>query len=95
MPILPLKFPGDVLKKLFVKRAAVLRPFPEEQKTIDIGSYSTDSRLIRRELGWQPRVEFAEGIRRSIEYYRSELVYYLSPDDGKPSCALDGLPVTV
>ena len=54
-------------------------PFPEEQKGIDIGSYSTDSTRIREELGWQPQVDFEEGVRRTIEYYRGVLPHYLSP----------------
>jgi UDP-glucose 4-epimerase len=73
----------------------ILRPFPEEQKAIDIGSYATDSTLIGRELGWRPRVGFAEGVRQSLDYYRRERAHYLSPVGGKLSCALDGLPVTV
>ena len=72
----------------------ILRPFPEEQKAIDIGSYATDSSLIGRELGWRPRIGFTEGIRKSIEYYRNTLAHYL-PADGKPACPLDGMRVTV
>jgi UDP-glucose 4-epimerase len=71
----------------------VLRPFPAEHKSIDIGSYSTDTTLIRRELGWQPRVSFSEGARRSIDYYRGELAHYLG--DGADACALDGRPLAV
>jgi len=33
--------------------------------------YALDSSKIRRELGWQPEVPFEEGIRRTIEWYRS------------------------
>lgn len=71
----------------------VFRPFPEEHKSIDIGSYSTDTTRIRRELGWKPKVEFAEGARRSVEYYRETLPHYLP--DALPECALDGRPVAV
>ena len=71
----------------------IFKPFPEEQKSIDIGSYFTDTARIRRELGWEPKVGFPEGIRRSLAYYRSEIANYLR--DGKPSCALDGQPIAV
>jgi len=57
----------------------VLRPFPEERKRIDTGSYSTDITRIREELGWRPRVTFAEGIASSLEYFRRE-----PPDRLKP-----------
>jgi len=32
--------------------------------------YALDSRKIRRELGWQPRVSFEDGIVRTIDWYR-------------------------
>jgi dTDP-glucose 4,6-dehydratase len=33
--------------------------------------YALDSAKIRHELGWQPRVSFEDGIRRTIDWYRS------------------------
>jgi len=33
--------------------------------------YALDSSKIRRELGWRPEVSFADGIRRTIDWYRS------------------------
>jgi dTDP-glucose 4,6-dehydratase len=33
--------------------------------------YALDSSKIQRELGWQPRVSFADGIRRTIDWYSS------------------------
>jgi nucleoside-diphosphate-sugar epimerase len=47
-----------------------LRPFPEERKKIDIGSYRTDSRRIQAELGWTPRVQFEDGIALTLAHYR-------------------------
>jgi len=32
--------------------------------------YALDSSKIQRELGWQPQVLFADGIRRTIDWYR-------------------------
>lgn len=64
------------------------RPFPEERKAIDIGSYYTDSSLIERELGWKPRVRFEDGIVRTLEFYRRELVHYLDPSQPNPECDL-------
>jgi nucleoside-diphosphate-sugar epimerase len=59
----------------------VCRPFPAEHKGIDIGSYCSDSTRIREELGWQPKIGFAEGIRRSLEYFQRELPHYLPASD--------------
>jgi dTDP-glucose 4,6-dehydratase len=32
--------------------------------------YSLSSEKIRWELGWEPRVRFAEGLERTVEWYR-------------------------
>jgi len=53
------------------------RPFPEGHKSIDIGSFSTDNSLIRETLGWEPQIPFAEGARRTLEYYREHQGHYL------------------
>jgi UDP-glucose 4-epimerase len=45
-------------------------PFPEDRRQIDIGSYYGDYSKIKLALGWQPRVPLAEGLRRTVEYYR-------------------------
>jgi nucleoside-diphosphate-sugar epimerase len=64
------------------------RPFPGEIQAIDIGSYYTDSGRAARELQWTPRIAFADGIRRTIEYYRGELNHYLDPAHPDPACKM-------
>lgn len=53
-----------------------LVPFPPERKSIDIGDYYGDWARAREILGWQPRVLLAEGLQRSLEYYRSNGAVY-------------------
>ncbi len=53
------------------------RPFPREHKSIDIGSYTTDSSRILRDLGWRPQVRFRQGIARSLEFFRRRWQHYL------------------
>lgn len=55
----------------------VAKPFPPERKRIDIGSYHANSSRFEREFGWRPGVLFADGIRRSIEWYREHWDRYL------------------
>ena len=54
-----------------------IREFPAERKRIDIGDFITDDRRFRAISGWRPRVRLADGLRRSLEYYRRHLPRYL------------------
>jgi UDP-glucose 4-epimerase len=45
-------------------------PFPDDRKVIDIGDYYGDFRRIRDELGWEPMVRLAEGLARTLAFYR-------------------------
>ena len=51
-------------------------PFPPDRKPIDIGDYYADYRMIRGKLGWQPRVNLREGLRRTLEFYRANRTPY-------------------
>jgi nucleoside-diphosphate-sugar epimerase len=64
------------------------RPFPEDHRAIDIGSYRTDSRRIVRELGWEQKVAFADGLARTLEFYKCELPHYLDPNEPNPPCKM-------
>jgi UDP-glucose 4-epimerase len=52
-------------------------PWPPDRDAIDIGSYYGDSSKAKRLLGWEPRTPFADGIRKTIEFYRSHGSRYL------------------
>ena len=54
-----------------------IREFPAERKRIDIGDFVTDDRRFRAISGWRPRVPLAEGLHRSLDYYRRYLACYL------------------
>lgn len=51
-------------------------PFPPERKAIDIGDYYSDFGLARSELGWAPRIGLAEGLTRSLTYFRQHREHY-------------------
>jgi UDP-glucose 4-epimerase len=53
------------------------REFPAERARIDIGSYHADDHAFRNATGWVPGVSLAEGIRRSLDWYRPRLAAYL------------------
>jgi UDP-glucose 4-epimerase len=51
-------------------------PFPPDRKSIDIGDYYADYRLIQGRLGWRPKVALRDGLARTLAFYREEKEYY-------------------
>jgi UDP-glucose 4-epimerase len=54
-----------------------LRDFPPDRRAIDIGDYEADDRLFRGLTGWRPRVDLAQGLARTLAYFRPRLAEYL------------------
>jgi UDP-glucose 4-epimerase len=54
-----------------------VREFPPERKRIDIGDFLTDDSRFRALSGWRPRCPLADGLRRSLDYYRTHIASYL------------------
>jgi len=54
-----------------------VREFPAERKRIDIGDFITCDRRFRELAHWQPRLSLAEGLARSLDYYRRNLALYV------------------
>jgi nucleoside-diphosphate-sugar epimerase len=52
-------------------------PWPPDRDAIDIGSYFGDSSKAKRVLGWSPEVTFADGVERTVAFYREHLSRYL------------------
>jgi len=53
-----------------------LVPWPEERRRIDIGSVYLDRSRIERVCGWEPRVGLAEGLERTLAFYRRYRDHY-------------------
>ena len=51
--------------------------WPPEKKRIDIGSFYSDSTKFRTTTGWTPTVPLAEGLRRTLEFYREHHAEYV------------------
>ena len=56
--------------------------WPDEKKRIDIGSFYSDSTKFRQTTGWSPAVDLREGLRRTIEYYRTHMPHYVGEGAG-------------
>lgn len=48
-----------------------LVPFPEGRKSTEIWRYQGDYREFRKATGWCPAVKLDEGMRRTLDYFRS------------------------
>jgi dTDP-glucose 4,6-dehydratase/UDP-glucose 4-epimerase len=53
-----------------------LAPFPSERKAIDIGDYYSDFSLITKELGWVPKTDLKDGLKRTLNYYSTHFSHY-------------------
>ncbi len=58
--------------------------WPADKLAIDIGSFYADSTKFKTTTGWAPAVPMAEGLRRTVAFYREHLDRYLS-GAGEPS----------
>jgi len=69
----------DFVKELITSAGSgsyKLVPFPVDRKKIDIGDYVGDFSKIKRELGWEPKIGIAEGVKKTVEYYKANKKYY-------------------
>ena len=53
-------------------------PFPEEGRKIDIGDYYGSYEKLRAAVGWEPKVDLREGLRRTIAFCKANAAHYLT-----------------
>jgi UDP-glucose 4-epimerase len=46
-------------------------PWPALAERIETGDFVANIARIRREIAWEPRVPLAEGLERTIAFYRA------------------------
>jgi UDP-glucose 4-epimerase len=61
--------------------------WPPDKKAIDIGSFYADSSRIGDVLGWRPTTSLADGLSRTLAFYRAHLQHYV-PDAGRPQVTM-------
>jgi UDP-glucose 4-epimerase len=77
--VVNLKQTAEMLVALQPGGAYEIVPFPPERKAIDIGDYYSDFSMLRTDTGWSPKVGLAEGLKRTVDYYRTEHPHYWEP----------------
>jgi len=78
--VISLKDLAEMLTSQIAPGTYELVPFPPERKAIDIGDYYSDFSMIRRELGWEPKVALASGLSRTVAYFASNREHYWEAD---------------
>ena len=48
-------------------------PFPEDRKAIDVGDFICDYSTFGNQFGWEPKVNFEDGIQRLLSISRRKL----------------------
>lgn len=51
-------------------------PFPDDRRLIDIGDYYGSYARFHEATGWAPRVDLAEGLERSVAFFRAHKESY-------------------
>jgi nucleoside-diphosphate-sugar epimerase len=65
----------DVLRQLCAFEVEVV-PFPKERAAIDIGDFYSDYSAIKKATGWRPRIPLADGLAKTVEFYRKNWAHY-------------------
>ncbi|MCH8034998.1 MAG: GDP-mannose 4,6-dehydratase [Bacteroidetes bacterium] len=74
-----LKAAAELLIKIYGDGKYNIVPFPSDRRSIDIGDYYGNYGKIKAELGWKPKTTFAEGCKKTLEYYHlhyDKYIYY-------------------
>lgn len=56
-------------------------PFPTARQMIDVGNCYCSYQKIEDVLGWRPKINLAEGLRRTVEFYRHNREFYLNANE--------------
>ncbi|HEV3139589.1 MAG TPA: NAD-dependent epimerase/dehydratase family protein [Vicinamibacterales bacterium] len=57
--------------------------WPPDKKAIDIGSFYADSTKFKRTTGWEAAVALADGLARTVAFYREHLGRYLTEEEAR------------
>lgn len=65
-----LKFSGSSIKIQSIPR-------PSEREAIEIGNFRVDIQKIQKQLGWTPKTDLDDGLKKTIEFYRKRMSDYV------------------
>jgi UDP-glucose 4-epimerase len=75
--LISLKDLAELLIELNGSGEYILRSFPGDRRKIDIGDYYSDYTLIQDTLGWEPKVQLRDALKKTLIFYKGNLQYYI------------------
>lgn len=75
--VVSLKDTAELLVKVNGGGGYSTHDFPEGRKKIDIGDYYSDFSKFTACCGWEPQINLAEGLSRTLNYYRENMREYV------------------
>ena len=55
-----------------------LAPWPEDASKLDVGDFVLDTTKLNHLTGWEPTVSLADGLERTVAFYRAYREHYWS-----------------
>ncbi|MBI5061477.1 MAG: SDR family NAD(P)-dependent oxidoreductase [Candidatus Aenigmarchaeota archaeon] len=52
-------------------------PWPADREAIETGDFFVSFEKIKRELGWVPKTDFDEGLKKTVDFYKMHLQKYI------------------
>jgi len=74
--VVTLKDLAEMMVRAAGQGSYAVKEFPADRKRIDIGDYYADDRRLRALVGWAPQVPLTEGLKRAIDFYKSDIRHY-------------------
>jgi UDP-glucose 4-epimerase len=59
-----------IIEAAETKSNLIVREYPKERQSLEPGHFYADITKIHKSLGWEPKTEFIEGIKKTIEFYK-------------------------
>lgn len=75
--VISLKDLADLLVGVNGGGEYIVKEFPLDRKRIDIGDFYADYSLIRSTLGWEPKVNLKEALKKTVGYYEEHIDKYV------------------
>lgn len=69
----------DIVEKMILitgKGEYEFVPFPPGSKEIEVGNYIADYSKIKKSIGWEPKTDIEEGLKRTFKYYEEKKEHY-------------------